>query len=139
MANGQFQAMGNERIRIAIVARTPELRDALSSIVSAHEALSLTAIAKSADELEEIASDIAIDAVLSERRAALSDPSPLTGRETEILALLAGGLSNKEIARLLGISFHTVKFHVASMLDKLDADSRVELVTKAARLGLVMI
>ena len=64
---------------------------------------------------------------------------PLTPRELEVLAAMADGASNKAIARRLGISFHTAKFHVAAILAKLDADSRTEAVTKAAHLGLVML
>jgi DNA-binding NarL/FixJ family response regulator len=63
----------------------------------------------------------------------------LTKRELEVLAAMADGASNKVIARRLGISFHTVKFHVAAILLKLDADSRTEAVAKAAHLGLVML
>jgi len=63
----------------------------------------------------------------------------LTAREREVLRALADGASNKMIARRLGISFHTVKFHVASILTKLDADTRTEAVAQAARLGLVML
>jgi DNA-binding NarL/FixJ family response regulator len=64
---------------------------------------------------------------------------PLTARELEVLAAMADGASNKAIARRLGISFHTAKFHVAGILAKLDSDSRTEAVTKAAQLGLVML
>jgi DNA-binding NarL/FixJ family response regulator len=56
-----------------------------------------------------------------------------------VLAAMADGASNKTIARRLGISFHTAKFHVAAILAKLDADSRTEAVAKAAHLGLVML
>jgi len=63
----------------------------------------------------------------------------LTPRELEVLAAMADGASNKAIARRLGISFHTAKFHVAAILDKLNADSRTEAVTRAAQLGLVML
>jgi DNA-binding NarL/FixJ family response regulator len=63
----------------------------------------------------------------------------LTPRELEVLAAMADGASNKVIARRLGISFHTAKFHVAGILAKLDADSRTEAVAKAAQLGLVML
>jgi DNA-binding NarL/FixJ family response regulator len=63
----------------------------------------------------------------------------LTARELEVLAAMADGASNKTIARGLGISFHTVKSHVASILEKLDADSRTEAVAAAARRGLVML
>ena len=64
---------------------------------------------------------------------------PLTARERDVLAAMADGASNKAIARRLGISFHTAKFHVAGILAKLDADSRTEAVTRAAQLGLVML
>ncbi len=61
-----------------------------------------------------------------------------TGRELEVLRLLAEGLPNKAIASRLGISEHTVKFHVNSVLGKLDAQSRTEAVTRAWRLGLIL-
>jgi DNA-binding NarL/FixJ family response regulator len=67
------------------------------------------------------------------------DSSLLTPRELEVLAAMADGASNKAIARRLGISYHTVKFHVAAILTKLDADSRTEAVARAAHLGLVML
>jgi DNA-binding NarL/FixJ family response regulator len=63
----------------------------------------------------------------------------LTRRELEVLAAMADGASNKAIARRLGISFHTAKFHVAAILAKLDADSRTEAVAKAAQSGFVML
>jgi len=61
----------------------------------------------------------------------------ITDRERDVLALLATGLPNKAIARRLDISEHTVKFHVGSLLSKLDAQSRTEAVTIAARQGLL--
>ncbi len=63
----------------------------------------------------------------------------LTPREREVLQLLAQGQSNKEIARQLGISEHTVKFHVNSILGKLNVQSRTEAVVRATRLGLVLL
>jgi DNA-binding NarL/FixJ family response regulator len=63
----------------------------------------------------------------------------LTPREGEVLAAMADGASNKIIARRLGISIHTAKFHVAAILAKLDADSRTEAVARAAHLGLLML
>ena len=61
----------------------------------------------------------------------------LTPREFDVLALIAEGASNKAIARKLGISVHTVKFHIASLLDKLDAEGRTEAVAQAARMGAI--
>ena len=64
---------------------------------------------------------------------------PLTRREREVLQMLAAGLGNKEIATRLGISDHTVKFHVASILGKLGAESRTEAVSLGIRRGLVLL
>lgn len=64
---------------------------------------------------------------------------PLTGRETQVLQLVAQGLPNKGIARQLGISENTAKFHVASLTGKLGANSRTEAVTLAARRGLIIL
>jgi DNA-binding CsgD family transcriptional regulator len=61
----------------------------------------------------------------------------LTAREAEVLALLAEGASNKQIARRLGISVHTAKFHVGQVLDKLDAPGRAGAVAHAARRGVI--
>ena len=61
----------------------------------------------------------------------------LTPRELDVLALMAEGASNKTIARQLGISVHTAKFHVGSILDKLDAIGRTDAVAHAARRGVI--
>jgi NarL family two-component system response regulator YdfI len=63
----------------------------------------------------------------------------LTGREIEVLGMLAEGLANKTIAYRLGISEHTVKFHVSSIFGKLSAGSRTEAVTIGIRRGLIML
>ena len=63
----------------------------------------------------------------------------LTARELEVLEFVAKGLGNKEVAARLGISEHTVKFHVASVMGKLGAGSRTEAVTIAIRQGLIMV
>jgi DNA-binding NarL/FixJ family response regulator len=69
---------------------------------------------------------------------ALGD-EPLTPREREVLQLLAEGLPNKLIAQRLHVSDHTVKFHVSSIMLKLNAASRTEAVTVAARRGLLIL
>ena len=61
----------------------------------------------------------------------------LTSREREVLLLVAEGLPNKAIARELGISEHTAKFHVGSLHGKLGAASRTEAVTLATRRGIL--
>ena len=66
-------------------------------------------------------------------------PIALTPREREVLALLAEGASNKEIARALAVSIHTAKFHVASLTEKLGARGRLEAIAIAIRAGLVMV
>ena len=60
---------------------------------------------------------------------------PLTERESEVLALLARGLANKQIALSLGISEHTVKFHVSSIYSKLNVTNRTEAVREGLRGG----
>ena len=70
----------------------------------------------------------------------VQDPSPrLSPREREVLALLLEGAPNKAIARTLGISISTAKFHVAAMLSKLGARNRSEAVALALRDGLVVL
>jgi DNA-binding NarL/FixJ family response regulator len=63
----------------------------------------------------------------------------LSAREMEVLRFLADGLANKEIAFRLGISEHTVKFHVNSILTRLDAASRAEAVAIGIRRGLILL
>lgn len=62
---------------------------------------------------------------------------PLTPRERDVIALLAEGLSNKEIGSRLGISPDTAKFHVGRVIDKLDATGRTDAVAHAARRGII--
>ncbi|MDP9171081.1 MAG: response regulator transcription factor, partial [Acidobacteriota bacterium] len=71
--------------------------------------------------------------------AAESMVEHLTPREMETLEMLAEGLSNKQIAARLGISEHTAKFHVNSILGKLDAATRTEAVMRGIRTGLLKV
>ncbi len=70
-----------------------------------------------------------------------ADPllEPLTERESQVLQLLAQGLANKQIAASLGISEHTVKFHISSIYGKLGATSRTEAVRNGVQHGLVFL
>ena len=63
----------------------------------------------------------------------------LTQREKQVVALLTEGASNKLIARRLGISVHTAKFHVAAILQKLGAVNRTDAIAIAMREGLILI
>ena len=82
---------------------------------------------------------------LLERRPAVlledGDPivDPLTPREREVLQLAAEGLANKQIALSLGISEHTVKFHLSSLYTKLGVTSRTEAIRAGARRGWVVL
>ena len=76
--------------------------------------------------------------LLDEPAAAVEELSePLTARESQVLSLLGGGLSNKMIARELHISEHTVKFHISSLYSKLGVSNRAEAVSQGARHGLI--
>ena len=76
-------------------------------------------------------------AVVARDARVMPEDIALTQRELDVLALMAEGASNKIIARRLGISVHTVKFHVGSLLDKLDATGRTDAVAHAARRGVI--
>jgi two-component system, NarL family, response regulator YdfI len=87
----------------------------------------------------EIAKDL-----LAGNRQSGADPTletfeELTPREIEVLRMMAEGLGNKEIAARLGISDHTVKFHISSILAKTGASTRTEVVTLGIRMGLILI
>jgi DNA-binding CsgD family transcriptional regulator len=84
------------------------------------------------------------DLVVSERVVSIAAPgavtqagAALTARELEVLRLVARGLSNKEIAADLRITTHTVKYHLAAVLEKLGVRSRTEAVSLGVRTGLV--
>jgi DNA-binding NarL/FixJ family response regulator len=115
----------------AILSRERAADDVLSAIYAAYEGLVLLSTA-TADRLAGVFGDqlAEVDDELSEE---------ITSRETEVLRMLAEGLVNKDIAARLGISEHTVKFHISSILDKLGASTRTEAVTLGIRRGLIPI
>lgn len=83
--------------------------------------------------------DALANAVLQQTRPMYDLVEPLTARELEVMQLLASGQTNKEIANRMGVTEHTVKFHVNSILGKLGVATRTEAVVHAARLGIVML
>ena len=123
--------------------RDPRERDRLRLAIDvADSALAGRVVALLADVegLELVGKDDEPDALVVAALAAapgLEANIELTARELEVLALLAEGASNKLIARRLGISAHTAKYHVASLLEKLDAVSRTDAVAHAARIGVL--
>jgi len=114
-------------ITITIEIADPALADRLASLLGGVAGLSLVARGDPAD------------VTLTAKRAQGTDgqDAELTPRELDVLALMAEGASNKVIARQLGISVHTAKFHVGSILDKLDATGPTDAVAHAARRGVI--
>jgi DNA-binding NarL/FixJ family response regulator len=78
---------------------------------------------------------VGTSALLFERESEPLSRGPLTEREAEVLGLLSKGLANKQIAATLGISEHTVKFHVSSIYAKLNVTNRTEAVREGLRGG----
>ena len=104
----------------------------------------IAALEAAAVGLVTLPAELAADFVSAARAPSAPRPAspptqPLTPREIEVLGMLAEGLANKNIAARLGISEHTVKTHVASILTKLDAFSRAEAVAIGARQGLILL
>ncbi|HLG56310.1 MAG TPA: LuxR C-terminal-related transcriptional regulator [Vicinamibacterales bacterium] len=95
--------------------------------------------ALSAEDLDGVAAVILDGKDLDGTHAAREDDlvEPLTSREREVLEQLAAGLSNRQIARALSISEHTVKFHVSAILGKLGVSSRAAAVRHGMCHGLV--
>jgi DNA-binding CsgD family transcriptional regulator len=115
-------------IRLALNLADAALADRLATLLANVPGLRLARGNETADAV----------VVLPTNGSPLADRDvPLTPREEEVLALLVEGASNKMIARRLGISVHTAKFHVGSLLDKLDAVGRTDAVAHAARLGVI--
>lgn len=81
--------------------------------------------------------ETSIDPRVASRVAALAHQPRLSPREREVLALIAEGQSNKEIASALGVTERTVKFHVTSIFNKLGAENRAQAVTIGHQRGLI--
>ena len=107
-----------------------------AQLLAALHAVSVGLVVTSADEIDGI---ISSDQKASAATGVEELLEPLTPRELEVLRVLALGLANKEIGSKLGISEHTVKFHVAAILGKLGASSRTEAVAIGIRRGLIFV
>lgn len=99
----------------------------------------VSALKVAAEGLAVFGPELAATLLPTRTRRPESPVEELTPREHQVLQLLAEGHPNKEIARRLGISEHTVKFHVNAILGKLNVQSRTEAVVRATRLGLVLL
>lgn len=133
--------------RIAIVAASEELRTRLAAALAADPAFdvvavgaALTDVAPSADVVL-VARDVedSPPSAQDEESAATQTRAALTNREREILALLADGLGNKQIAARLGISTNTVKTHLELLFEKIGVSSRAEAVAAGVRRGLLLL
>jgi DNA-binding CsgD family transcriptional regulator len=116
------------RLRLAVEIADPTLEERIASALMEIDDLELVQADDGPDALIVAAPEVTSKGVAE---------TGLTPRELEVLALLAEGASNKLIARRLGISAHTAKYHVASLLEKLDAVSRTDAVAHAARIGVL--
>ena len=122
------------KIRAFVAVRDPVVRRTLATALKSSRDIVLVPL------LEE--ADVVVDQAAIRAGAGLDFESQngdraLTRRELSVLRLVAHGLGNKEIASELGISTHTVKYHLASLLAKLGVHSRTEAVTIGLRKGLV--
>jgi len=117
-----------DRLRLAVDVADPALADRIASALADVEEFELVGKNDEPDALI-----VAVPGATAGADAGVT----LTARELEVLALLAEGASNKLIARRLGISAHTAKYHVASLLEKLDAVSRTDAVAHALRTGVL--
>ena len=143
------------RIALAghMLAETPEadlvLADANSAIPLELPVLRMGPGGAVPTDLSPMQLDAALRAIAAGLRVSLPTPPDgfaaaetrplLTPRELEILACLGEGLSNKAVARRLGISAHTVKFHLEAVFSKLGASSRADAVARGLRGGLILL
>jgi len=117
----------------AILPRESSENEIVSGVVAADRGLVLL----DPEIAKELASQTRTVTTTSENVA--DNLEELTAREVEVLHLMAEGFGNKQIAARLGISDHTVKFHISSILAKLNVSSRTEAVTQGIRMGLIVV
>jgi DNA-binding NarL/FixJ family response regulator len=115
----------------AVLSRDSEPREITAALEAAHDGLAVFS-----PEILDVLLPAGTELADADE---LPPGEPLTSREIDVLSLLAEGAGNKEIASRLGISEHTVKFHVSSILSKLGASTRTEAVTRGYKEGLILI
>lgn len=131
--------------RVAIVAPTEKLRNSIAAALRSSEEFEIVGVADSSAKVPPNT-----ELVLVARAAPPLQPAsirigndtgatPLSGREQQILALLADGLVNKQIAARLGISTNTVKTHLELLFEKLGVATRAEAVATGVKRGLLLL
>ena len=131
-------------IRIAIVAESEELRRKLAAALGADSTFEIVAVTASSDDVPASAEAVILARISGDASGVARPPveplhAALTNREREVLALLADGLGNKQIAARLGISTNTVKTHLEMLFEKLGVSSRAEAVANGVRRGLLLL
>lgn len=122
------------KIRAFVAVRDPVVRRTLVTALKRDRDIVLV---PEPEEADVVVDEAAVRAGARLDFGAQNGGRTLTRRELSVLRLVAHGLGNKEIASELGISTHTVKYHLASLLAKLGVHSRTEAVTIGLRRGLV--
>jgi len=130
--------------RIAVVAPSEKLRASLAAALRSNPDFELVGVGASSAEIPPSADVVLFARPRAGERAAGAggdsvEGAALSNRETEILALLADGLINKQIAARLGISTNTVKTHLELLFDKLGVATRAEAVATGVRRGLLLL
>jgi len=130
--------------RIAVVAPSEKLRASLAAALRSNPDFELVGVGASSAEVPPSADVVLFARPRAGERAAGAggdsvEGAALSNRETEILALLADGLINKQIAARLGISTNTVKTHLELLFDKLGVATRAEAVATGVRRGLLLL
>jgi DNA-binding NarL/FixJ family response regulator len=132
--------------RVAIVAPTEKLRASLAAALRSSEEFEIVGVANSSADVPTDTELIVIaraaapaSARVPTRIRSETSVATLTRREQEVLALLADGLVNKQIAARLGISTNTVKTHLELLFEKIGVSSRAEAVATGVRRGLLLL
>ena len=146
---GRRYAAGEQQptvTRVIVVAASAKIRAALAEALRASQDFEVVGVAASPGDVR-VEADVVLVARDAGDAPAIAQPARrdtivgtvLTSREREVLALLADGLANKQIAARLGISTNTVKTHLELLFEKLGVSSRAEAVATGVRRGLLLL